>query len=287
MSTEEKTRAKPNLYNLQGKDFSAIYSTSSISGKPQLSVERKGKVENYQGDEIRRLDTEMRSSLITVNLEAQPDLYTLTLTLAIPPMNLDGTEAPFKTFGVLTTNRTSIGGPNLVEGQIASYEIVSLTGQAKSVTDIPDSLKVPPGNVLLLRAYGKGVQIYTCPDTTHATPHAVLLERDRDEGDLVAIHFAGPSWQATKDGSIVVGDAANAIHVVAPDPYDIDWLLLPAKSTTGNGLFSKVTFIQRLHTDGGKIPPGSCDQKQDGTQILDAYCAQYLFYVPRSEPGER
>jgi hypothetical protein len=144
---------------------------------------------------------------------------------------------------------------------------------------IPDLLKVPPGNVLLLRAYGKGVQIYTCPDITHATPHAILLERDRDEGDVVAIHFAGPSWQATQDGSIVVGDAANAKHVVAPDPDSVDWLLLPAKSTAGNGVLSKVTFIQRLHTDGGKAPTGSCDQKPDGTQILVEYSAWYLFYV--------
>ena len=144
---------------------------------------------------------------------------------------------------------------------------------------IPDILKVPPGNILLLRAHGKGVQIYTCPDTTRATPHAILLERARAKGDLVAIHFAGPSWQATKDGSIVVGDAANATHVVAPDPDDVDWLLLPAKSTTGKGLFSKVTFIQRLHTHGGKAPTCSCDQKQDGTKILVEYSAQYLFYV--------
>ena len=61
--------------------------------------------------------------------------------------------------------------------------------------DIPDELKVPDGNVLLLRAYGKGVQIYTCPVTpdAKATPHAILLKGDRDEGDLVAIHFKGPS----------------------------------------------------------------------------------------------
>ena len=50
----------------------------------------------------------------------------------------------------------------------------------KSVTepqDIPDNLKVPDGNVLLLQAYGKGVQKYPCPvsATWKATPHAVLL----------------------------------------------------------------------------------------------------------------
>ena len=69
--------------------------------------------------------------------------------------------------------------------------------------DIPDVLKVPDGNVLLLQAYGKGVQIYDCPfvDFAKATPHAILFTGDSDEGDLVAIHFKGPSWQAT-DGSI-------------------------------------------------------------------------------------
>ena len=150
--------------------------------------------------------------------------------------------------------------------------------------DIPDELKVPDGHVLLLRAYGKGVQMYDCPfvEPPKATPHAILLTGDRDEGDLVAIHFKGPSWQAL-DGSIVVGDAANAKHVVAPDPDGVDWLLLPTKSTTGNGLFSKVTYIQRLFTDGGKATLASCNQVQDQRQELVEYSAQYLFYVASTE----
>jgi len=150
--------------------------------------------------------------------------------------------------------------------------------------DILDSLKVPDGNVLLLQAYGKGVQIYDCPfvDFAKATPHAVLFTGDSDEGDLVAIHFKGPSWQAT-DGSIVVGDAANAKHVVAPDSDGVDWLLLPAKTNTGNGLFSKVTYIQRLFTDGGKATLEGCNQVQGQTQELVEYSAQYLFYVAASE----
>jgi hypothetical protein len=143
---------------------------------------------------------------------------------------------------------------------------------------IPDILNVPAGNVLLLRAYGVGVQKYTCPvyATATAVPHADLLAGDTDEGDLVAIHFAGPTWQAL-DGSSVVGDAANAKHFPAPDRDGVDWLLLPAKSTTGNGLFTRVTYIQRLYTDGGK-PPASCNLNQ--TEVLVDYSAQYLFYGP-------
>jgi hypothetical protein len=144
---------------------------------------------------------------------------------------------------------------------------------------IPDILKVPPGNVLLLRAFGKGTQKYTCPvsATSKAVPHAILLAGDRDEGDLVAIHFGGPTWEAL-DGSSVVGDAPNAKHFISPDPDSIDWLLIPAKSTAGPGLFGQVTFIQRLFTDGGKPPAAGCGTGQ--IEVLVEYSALYVFYVP-------
>ena len=147
--------------------------------------------------------------------------------------------------------------------------------------DIPDNLKVPDGNVLLLQAFGKGIQKYACPVSANskATPHAILLKDDRDEGDLVAIHFGGPTWEAL-DGSSVVGDAANAKHFTAPDSDGVDWLLLPAKSTTGNGLFSQVTYIQRLFTDGGQPPKSGCDQAHNQAEVLVEYSAQYFFYSP-------
>jgi hypothetical protein len=157
--------------------------------------------------------------------------------------------------------------------------------------DIPDALQVPAGEVLLLRAYGKGVQIYTCIVNTQSppstpgifkqppAPHAILLEGDRDEGDLVAIHFAGPTgpnWQAL-DGSKVVGK--KVAQVSSSDPDSVDWLLLEAIANEGNGLFSQVKHIQRLYTDGGQSPPGGCDPHNQ-VQTLVEYSAQYLFYGP-------
>ena len=152
--------------------------------------------------------------------------------------------------------------------------------------DVPDSLKVPDGHVLLLHAYGKGVQMYGCPvvDPTKAkaVPHAVLFAGDGDEGDLVAIHFKGPSWQAM-DGSIVMADATHAVHYAAPDSDGVDWLLLPAVPGTGNGQFGKVTYIQRLYTDGGKPTVAGCNQAQGQTQELVEYSAHYFFYVAKTE----
>jgi hypothetical protein len=147
---------------------------------------------------------------------------------------------------------------------------------------IPDILKVPEGNELLLRAKGIGAQIYKCPVSTNskATPHAILLTSDEDERDLVAIHFEGPTWQSF-DGSSVVGDAQNAKHFTSPDQDGVDWLLLPAQSTTGNGLFSRVTYIQRLFTDGGKPPAQACDQANGQTQVPVQYSAEYRFYTAK------
>jgi hypothetical protein len=78
---------------------------------------------------------------------------------------------------------------------------------------IPGVLKVPEGNVLPLRAYGRGVQKYAWPvsATSKAVPHAILLAVFRDEGYLVPLHFGGPTWEAL-DRSLVVGDAPNANH---------------------------------------------------------------------------
>jgi hypothetical protein len=81
------------------------------------------------------------------------------------------------------------------------------------------------------------------------------------------------------DGSSVVGDGANATHFPAPDPDGVDWLLIPTKSTAGKGLFSPVTYIQRLYTDGGKPPAEGC-QAGNQIEVLVEYSAQYLFYGP-------
>jgi hypothetical protein len=161
----------------------------------------------------------------------------------------------------------------------SALAVFSMTAPAQADRRIPDILKVPEGNVLLLRSHGRGVQKYACPvtGTSKAVPHAILLAGHG--GDLVAIHFGGPTWEAL-DGSSVVGDGAAAKHFTPPDPDDIDWLLLPAKSTAGNGQFSKVTFIQRLFTDGGQPPAQGCDQAHNQTEVLVEYSAQYLFYVP-------
>lgn len=139
------------------------------------------------------------------------------------------------------------------------------------IPEIPPELSVTCDRI----AYrGEGVQIYQCtPDGRWAfqSPRASLYD---DNGGLAAEHFAGPTWQAA-DGSTVVG---RKIAESTPDDTAIPWLLLEAASSTGDGVFGAVKYIQRLATTGGKAPAESCH----GPALVEVpYTALYVFYALR------
>jgi hypothetical protein len=146
---------------------------------------------------------------------------------------------------------------------------------------IPDRIKAPVGHSLLLRAYARGVQVYACPDSPAPAPFAVLLKNERPGEDLLAIHFLESNdlvWQAL-DGSKCLGDRTNARDLLSPDPESISWSLIPARGAGSPGLLSRVTFVQRLFTQGGQIRPDSWKMKLDGNPLLIEFTAQYFFYT--------
>jgi hypothetical protein len=145
----------------------------------------------------------------------------------------------------------------------------------------------PGGHGLLLSTFGDGVQIYVSVEDAanpgqfvwrFQEPRADLFESSAEQ-TLLGIHYAGPTWEAN-DGSTVVamriGDAPS------PHPNSIPQLLLKATSHTGTGLFSNVTYIQRLDTVGG-IAPATLPTVA-GQLFEVPYTATYNFFaVP--EPG--
>jgi hypothetical protein len=62
----------------------------------------------------------------------------------------------------------------------------------------------------------------------------------------------------------------------APGAGNIPWLLLGTKSVGSEGVFSKVTSVQRVATVGGVAPAGACSQP--GAQTRIAYTADYYFF---------
>jgi len=162
---------------------------------------------------------------------------------------------------------------------------VLMTFSALSVAaavKIPDELKVPEGEKLLLKAHATGFQIYTCKSDGAAAPQWELKAPDADlhdrKGAVIGHHFAGPTWKH-KDGSEVTGKA-NA-HVDSPDANSIPWLRVAATGHTGEGVFAKVSTIQRINTKGGKAPAaGDCTVASSGTESKSSYSADYYFYGP-------
>lgn len=159
--------------------------------------------------------------------------------------------------------------------------------QTPSVSALPIPLTVG-SSVVLLSAQASGVQIYTCqvrprdkaaPSASGVSPtyewtfNAPEAELSDTGGSRIARHYAGPTWEAT-DGSKVVGKLLSS----AASPGNIPWLLLAAKSQTGKGRFSKVTYIERVFTSGGTAPQSGADAAHVGTEIRVPYTATYLFY---------
>jgi len=160
--------------------------------------------------------------------------------------------------------------------------LLAAQGQGPARPEVPESLKAPAGEEVILAAHATGVQIYVCQagaDQKFAwvlkAPEAELTDAT---GKKIAHHFAGPTWKHA-DGSEVKGKVIAKQD--APKPEAIPWLLLTAASHTGDGIFSRVTSIQRIHTEGGMPPSAStCEASASGKESRSAYSADYYFYAP-------
>jgi hypothetical protein len=146
--------------------------------------------------------------------------------------------------------------------------------------EVPESLQAPAGEEVLLAAHAKGVQIYTCQAGADRKLAWVLKGPEAEltdaAGKTIVHHFAGPTWKHA-DGSEVTGKVVAKQD--APKPDAIPWLLLKAVTHTGEGVFSRVTSIQRIHTEGGLAPQAnSCDVSASGKETKSAYSADYFFY---------
>ena len=153
--------------------------------------------------------------------------------------------------------------------------------RANTLSDSPDlpagcgSLEIEAGNRLAFRVYAMGVQVYQWNGTSWAfvEPVATLFADARYHGE-VGIHYVGPTWESNSGSKVVAARVPGT--GCTPDSSAIPWLLLKKVSTEGAGIFSTVTFIQRVNTTGGTAPtsPGSAI----GEVREIPYTAEYYFY---------
>ena len=134
-------------------------------------------------------------------------------------------------------------------------------------------LEAPAGSKLVYHVYATGVQIYRWNGASWAfvAPEAVL-SADAGGKSKVGTHYAGPTWESVS-GSKVVGTVAERCTASVTA---IPWLSLTVASSTGPGIFQRVTFIQRVNTVGGLAP--SAAGSATGEEVRVPYTAEYFFY---------
>ena len=137
------------------------------------------------------------------------------------------------------------------------------SGQGISRPDVPDKLKAPAGEEVVLQAHASGSQIYVCQPGTDGkfawalkAPEAELHDQ---QGAVIGRHYAGPTWK-DNDGSEVTGKAVARVD--SPDADSIPWLLVTIAGHSGDGVLSRVTSVQRINTKGGLPPPAAdCNRR--------------------------
>ena len=138
--------------------------------------------------------------------------------------------------------------------------------------EVPFQLSVGTTNKVHFHGFGVGFQVYTWNGASwgSAVPDATLFDED---GNIVAAHFAGPTWMSNS-GSRVQGALPPTAVIV--DTNSIPWLRLAALNPEGPGVFAETTFIQRVNTSGGKAP--STPGVFIGQVARIPYTADYFFF---------
>lgn len=136
-----------------------------------------------------------------------------------------------------------------------------------------DKLRVEEGNKVAFHVYALGVQVYRWDGASwvFVAPVANLFADDNYRGQ-VGVHYAGPTWESNSGSKVI----ARRTQSCTPDSTAIPWLLLETVSNDGPGIFSSVTYVQRVNTTGGLAPssPGAFA----GAEAKVPYTAEYYFY---------
>jgi Protein of unknown function (DUF3455) len=152
----------------------------------------------------------------------------------------------------------------------AGYCATAATAQTQQV---PAAVAVP-GATTVATFQGVGAQIYECKAGADGKlawsfrePIAALIENGKTAGR----HYGGPTWENVDGSKVVAKASGNAPGATA---NDIPWLKLDVTKHEGHGLFSRVTTVQRLDTQGGALQ-GPCDKAGDFKSV--GYSATYVF----------
>ncbi|MDH4275607.1 MAG: hypothetical protein OEW08_11250 [Gammaproteobacteria bacterium] len=203
----------PNLYELHGRGVQVTYSTTSLTGEPQLTYTTRAQTTTYHGKEVREERTEL-GLLVTVTTAFQVDVNFVTLSVLIPDINLQTGPERFSTVALITTHNTPFTLPSNIKGPVQTYQTLAMRGTASFVYFISGATGV-----------GGTVSTNTCaiipPPASCVYPFSdVPVEILDGSANIVAKTVAdvdGNYKVEVPPGSYIVHVATNGVFPVCPD----------------------------------------------------------------------
>ncbi len=146
---------------------------------------------------------------------------------------------------------------------------------------LPDAVKVPGANRVVMETVGVGEITYECRVKTampgshewvFVGPKADLNSR---AGAKLGTYYGPPATWASSDGSAITG---TQLAVSPGGSGNIPLQLVKANPATGSGAMNGVTYVQRVKTAGGTAPATACDAAAVGRKEVVKYQADYIFW---------
>ena len=127
------TTLQPNLFELQGYDTQITYSTTSITGVPQLGYSQGDISRTFSGEEIQLAEAGFGQS-VTVLLQngaADEPIESLTVLLPIVQLSPETRQLSIQTIAILSM-RAAFVNP-ATPGHLQTYHTLNLSGTAQLV----------------------------------------------------------------------------------------------------------------------------------------------------------
>ncbi len=147
---------------------------------------------------------------------------------------------------------------------------------------VANALRPGSGEVPAFALRANGVQVYHCSPLP-SDPNVFTWVLTAPEATLYDGNRSVASWTSPNEFD-ALNDRSSVSAIVrtmqSASRDDMPWALLHAIPAGDSGIFSGVTSIQRVNTQGGAPPPSGCDVDHVGEEARSPFTADLYFYKP-------
>ncbi|WP_313700113.1 DUF3455 domain-containing protein [Achromobacter sp.] len=177
------------------------------------------------------------------------------------------------------STHTRLGLPRLV----LAASLAAIATVAAAQDKAPQIMQVPADNRIVWQAPAEGAITYECRLTqTDGARYAWIIAGAAatlgagQSGQTGTYKSPPETWRAA-DGSTLTGMETVRANAGPDRLYD---QLVLANPSSGVGVLTGVTYIQRFVRAGGGVPQSSCSAANKGHREQVKYQADYVFWKP-------